>query len=33
METFRYQSLGKQKLLLADNIKMCRMEVGFSVDG
>jgi hypothetical protein len=33
VETFRYRSLGRRKLWLADNIKMCRMEVGFSVDG
>jgi hypothetical protein len=29
VETFRYRSLGRQKLCLADNIKICHMEVGF----
>ena len=29
VETFRYRSLGILKWWLADNIKMCPMEVGF----
>ena len=33
VENFRYRSLGRQKLWLADNIKMYRMEVGSFVDG